>query len=114
MSKVSQVELATAIQVTFQQLQKYESGVNRVSASKLFGIAQALATPVSWFFEDCVANDQVDRAAMERSAQIRTLLASNDGVMLALTFARLCPRRRRQALELARTLADLQTRAQSA
>jgi transcriptional regulator with XRE-family HTH domain len=49
---VSQHELAPAIGVTFQQIQKYELGSNRVSASKLFGIAQALGVAVASFFAD--------------------------------------------------------------
>lgn len=48
---VTQVELASRIGVTFQQQQKYERGTNRVTASRLFLIAQALDEPVSSFFE---------------------------------------------------------------
>lgn len=47
----SQSELAEAIGITFQQVQKYERGANRVSASKLFEIAQKLDVPISYFFE---------------------------------------------------------------
>ena len=47
---VAQMALADAIGVTFQQVQKYESGVNRVSAPTLFLIAQALDEPVQNFF----------------------------------------------------------------
>ena len=49
---LSQTELATAVNLTFQQVQKYESGANRVSASRLFHIAEALDVPVSFFFDD--------------------------------------------------------------
>lgn len=48
---VSQDELAAAIGLTFQQVQKYERGSNRVSASKLFAIAQALGVPAGSFFD---------------------------------------------------------------
>ncbi|MBX3480125.1 MAG: helix-turn-helix transcriptional regulator [Caulobacter sp.] len=48
---VTQEGLAEALALTFQQIQKYERGANRVSASKLFAIAEALETPVGWFFE---------------------------------------------------------------
>jgi transcriptional regulator with XRE-family HTH domain len=49
---ISQVELGRAIGVRFQQVQKYESGVNRVSASRLWMIAEALDLHISHFFED--------------------------------------------------------------
>jgi transcriptional regulator with XRE-family HTH domain len=53
---LSQEKLAESIGLTFQQVQKYERGVNRVSASKLFYISQALHVPVSFFFEDMSAD----------------------------------------------------------
>ncbi|CAK0751329.1 Transcriptional regulator [Azospirillaceae bacterium] len=49
---MSQEKLGEAIGVTFQQLQKYERGANRISASRLFNLSQALNVPVSFFFED--------------------------------------------------------------
>ncbi|MEX2615564.1 MAG: helix-turn-helix transcriptional regulator [Alphaproteobacteria bacterium] len=52
MCGLSQTALANKIGLTFQQLQKYESGMNRISASKLWLIAQELDAPVQWFFAD--------------------------------------------------------------
>jgi transcriptional regulator with XRE-family HTH domain len=49
--RISQTKLGQAIGVTFQQIQKYESGTNRVGASNLFKIAQALSVDVSFFFD---------------------------------------------------------------
>jgi transcriptional regulator with XRE-family HTH domain len=49
---LSQTELAKAVNLTFQQVQKYESGANRVSASRLYHISEALDVPVSFFFDD--------------------------------------------------------------
>ena len=49
---MSQTELAKAVGLTFQQVQKYESGANRISASRLYHIAEALDVPVSFFFDD--------------------------------------------------------------
>lgn len=48
---LSQLELGRALNITFQQLQKYEKGVNRVSASRLFAIAQLFNLPIGWFFD---------------------------------------------------------------
>ena len=49
---LSQTELANAMGLTFQQLQKYERGMNRISASKLWQISQVLDVPVQWFFKE--------------------------------------------------------------
>lgn len=48
---MSQQQLAEAIGVTYQQAHKYERGLNRISAGRLYGIAQVLGVPVSWFFD---------------------------------------------------------------
>src|SRR5262245_48979155 len=47
---ISQEELARRIGLSFQQLQKYEVGENRISASRLFKLSEILAVPISWFF----------------------------------------------------------------
>lgn len=52
---MSQERLAHLIGVTFQQVQKYEKGVNRISASRLFEVSLALDLPVSHFFENLIA-----------------------------------------------------------
>ncbi|AVM74531.1 helix-turn-helix domain-containing protein [Magnetospirillum gryphiswaldense] len=49
---LSQTELAKSVGLTFQQVQKYESGANRISASRLYHISEALDVPVSFFFDD--------------------------------------------------------------
>src|SRR3954470_17706708 len=49
---LSQEKLGDAIGLTFQQVQKYERGANRISASRLFALSQALDVPVSFFFDD--------------------------------------------------------------
>lgn len=49
---MSQDQLGTALDITFQQVQKYERGVNRISASRLWDISQILDVPISYFFND--------------------------------------------------------------
>jgi transcriptional regulator with XRE-family HTH domain len=51
-SDMSQSSLARAIGLTFQQIQKYERGLNRISASRLFDLSRVLDAPVSFFFDD--------------------------------------------------------------
>ena len=60
---VSQAQLADALGVTFQQIQKYEDGTNRLSSSKLFAIAKTLNTPLSSFFEGL--EEPTDRAGVQ-------------------------------------------------
>ncbi len=49
---MNQTKLAKAVGVTYQQLQKYERGVNRIGASRLFNLSRVLGVPISFFFED--------------------------------------------------------------
>lgn len=51
---MSQEELASGIGITFQQVQKYERGTNRISVSRLVGICKVLRTPLDFFLEGCV------------------------------------------------------------
>ena len=64
-AKLTQEQLGKLIGITFQQVQKYEKGVNRVSAGTLYEIAQALRLPISWFFDEEVVGmiGQVDEPA---------------------------------------------------
>jgi transcriptional regulator with XRE-family HTH domain len=55
--KISQEELGADIGVTFQQIQKYESGGNRVSASRLYDVGRVLNCPITYFFDDIKAED---------------------------------------------------------
>jgi transcriptional regulator with XRE-family HTH domain len=49
---VSQEQLAAALGLTFQQVQKYERGTNRISASRLFQLSRVLDVPIAWFFDE--------------------------------------------------------------
>lgn len=58
---ISQARLATALGVSFQQVHKYETGVNRVSAGRLVTIAAALEVPISFFFETTAPREHRER-----------------------------------------------------
>src|SRR5687768_15605122 len=62
---LTQEQLASRLGVTFQQLQKYEKGVNRVSVSRLYHAAQILQVPILWFFEGLVGVERDDRRVAE-------------------------------------------------
>src|SRR5580698_9771315 len=104
--KISQEKLAEALGLTFQQVQKYERGANRISASKLYEIARALRVSIAWFFEglsDPTA-EPVDGAEEGETAPFaHNFLMSQEGVDLANLFPRLPQRRvRRRLVELVR------------
>jgi len=80
MRKVSQTELGDRVGVTFQQIQKYEKGSNRVSASMLVEIAGALDVDVRSFFEDISAN------ANDNPTPSDEFVVSRDGVLLNAAF----------------------------
>lgn len=104
---VSQRAVADALGVTFQQLQKYELGSNRISASKLYAAADALGRPIGWFFEGLAPIDTETGAPPNHArnlARIDDFLASRDGAELALRLSRIKPAHRRQILALTRAL----------
>ncbi|MDZ4373770.1 MAG: helix-turn-helix transcriptional regulator [Phenylobacterium sp.] len=100
---VSQERLAEALGITFQQVQKYERGANRVSASKLWEIAAALKTPVAYFYDGL--GDQETLAAQRDAAQ--DFMLSPEGIELMAAFPRISePTIRRKIVELVRVVAD--------
>jgi transcriptional regulator with XRE-family HTH domain len=103
---MSQEVLAEAIGVTFQQVQKYERGANRVSASRLWEIAQALGTPVSDFY-DGLDSALGDDPQGFMHAEVQAFLLTADGIELAGCVTRIRrPGVRRKLLELVKVLAD--------
>jgi transcriptional regulator with XRE-family HTH domain len=100
---VSQERLADALGITFQQVQKYERGANRVSASKLWEIAAALKTPVAYFYDGLGDQDTV--VAQREAAQ--EFIMSAEGAELIAAFPRIVePSIRRKIVELVRVVAD--------
>ena len=58
---LTQTKVAKAINVTFQQIQKYEKGTNGVSSSRLIQLSNFLKVPITYFFEDFVENNNIDK-----------------------------------------------------
>ena len=97
---VSQEELAAVLGITFQQVQKYERGANRVSASKLYETARTLKAPISFFFEGLPEGG--DREADATPDAIITFLGTPEGLQLAVLFPQIKNKRlRRSILEFA-------------
>jgi transcriptional regulator with XRE-family HTH domain len=105
--KITQEKLADALGLTFQQVQKYERGSNRVSASKLYEIATLLCVPVSYFYADLP--DPTESAGDDEDLRhaTRVLMATPDGQELATLYSRINrPRLREQVLLLVRLMAE--------
>lgn len=103
--RISQEKLAEALGLTFQQVQKYERASNRVSASKLFEIACALDTSVSYFYGEAEAADAGPPAAP--LPPMHEFLLTPEGPELVTLFQKLPHRRlRRKLVELVRVLVD--------
>ncbi|GGE49578.1 transcriptional regulator [Marinicauda pacifica] len=104
---MSQEKLGEELGVTFQQVQKYERGANRIGAGRLWNLARVLDVPVSFFFEGASENaGQSGFAEGDQTPIIDDFIQSADGVQLAQAFARIRDSKvRRRILELVRTLA---------
>ena len=107
---LTQQALAESLGLTFQQVQKYERGANRVSASKLYEIARALHVPVPYFFEglgDPTAGASAAGLDDASEQHVHGFLMTTEGLELAAAFPRITrPRLRRRILDLVRSLAD--------
>ena len=107
---LSQERLGKAIGLTFQQIQKYERGVNRIGASRLYGLSQVLGVPVSYFFEDMPAAVSESRGPVPRPSQAAAAnydadpMSHRETMELIKAYFRIeDPRTRRKLLELLRT-----------
>jgi transcriptional regulator with XRE-family HTH domain len=106
---LSQSDVAAALGLTFQQLQKYERGFNRVSSSRLFKLGQFFRVPVSVFFDGLESRPATAdaEACVVRAADSDTTLGSREALMLARYFQSIPdPHVRAAILELAERCAD--------
>jgi len=106
MMQMSQDRLGEKLGVTFQQVQKYERGANRVSASRLWGMSEILEVPIQYFFEGIRdINGAEGFADGDETPMVYDFINSTDGVQLASAYSRIAdPKIRRQVLQLVRAL----------
>jgi len=110
MLSMSQEKLGGALGLTFQQVQKYEKGTNRIGASRLQQISHILQVPVAFFFEGAPApHGQTDGAMTAPSpTYVSDFLATSDGLALTKAFMRIKePRLRRRIVDLVEEIAEL-------
>jgi transcriptional regulator with XRE-family HTH domain len=114
---MTQQQLAEQVGIKFQQIQKYETGANRVSASRLWDIADSLGVPVSFFFEGLVsANGDMAPAAAhapraataeDASGGAKDLMGDREAMDLVRTYYAIPENQRRRLFDLARVLSDV-------
>ena len=105
---LSQEALADQIDLTFQQVQKYERGTNRISASKLIDIARTLKAPIAYFFEGVgTQGEATGFSESDSEAFVHGFLMTNEGIELAEVFPRIkSAKQRRKVLDLVRAMAE--------
>jgi transcriptional regulator with XRE-family HTH domain len=106
---LSQEKLGETLGLTFQQVQKYEKGVNRIGAGRLFQIAGILNVPIEYFYEGYSAGEPGTGAANDDASTrpVMEFMASGEGLHLALAFMRIKDTKvRKCVIELIRSLAE--------
>jgi len=101
---MTQQKLADMVGIKFQQIQKYETGANRVSASRLWDIGEAMGVPAAFFFEGL--KEDVGRA-FEAGAVPADMLTDKEAMELVRTYYAIPEAQRRRLFELARVLSDV-------
>ncbi len=106
---MSQEKLGENLGITFQQIQKYEKGTNRVGASRLQAMSDALEVPVAYFFPDASAAAQGGMKE-ESAAFMMDFMSTSEGLDLSRAFTRIRnPKVRRKVVELVRAMAEDQS-----
>jgi transcriptional regulator with XRE-family HTH domain len=105
---ITQQQLAEQVGIKFQQIQKYETGMNRISASRLWDIAQTLEVPVAYFFEGMDGAETGAPAAdgVQQSGVPGDILADKEALELVRSYYAIPENQRRRLFELARVLSD--------
>ncbi len=107
---MSQEKLGEMLGLTFQQVQKYEKGTNRIGAGRLFHVSQILGVPVQFFYDDLPTEQSnlpgARRVDEEAATSVMDYVTSPEGLQLNRHFFRITdPRVRRRILDLVKTLA---------
>jgi len=100
---MTQQQLADQVGIKFQQIQKYETGANRVSASRLWAIAKSLQVDISFFFEGI----EGDEAQVEAGVAPSDVLSDKEALELLRSYYAIPENQRRRLFDLARVLSDV-------
>ena len=97
---MTQQQLADQVGIKFQQIQKYETGMNRVSASRLWDISATLSVPIAFFFEG------IDTRKGQTGEVVGDILADKEALELVRSYYAIPEQQRRRLFDLARVLSD--------
>ena len=107
---MSQEKLGELLGLTFQQVQKYEKGVNRIGAGRLFQVAHILGVPIDYFYEGVNGVGEGAPGFAElggASPPVMEFLSSGEGLQLSLAFMKIKdPKVRKRVLDLVKSLSD--------
>ncbi len=101
---MTQQELAGQVGVRFQQIQKYECGANRITASRLFDLSRAMNVTVQYFFDGMASANPAPNAANDAEQMEGDILSQKETLELVRAYYRLGERPRKRLLELAKAL----------
>lgn len=106
MLHISQEKLGDALGLTFQQVQKYEKGTNRIGGSRMRQISQVLQVPIQFFYDGAPGNkDFAPLGKGESPAFVDEFAATSDGISIARSFKKMAPTVRRAFVNLAEQMA---------
>ena len=101
---MSQEKLGDMLGLTFQQVQKYEKGVNRIGAGRLFEISRILGVPIDFFYEGVAAAGE---GRADAAQPVMAFVSSGEGLQLSLAFMKIKdPKVRKRVLDLVKSLAN--------
>ncbi len=104
MTGTTQQQLAEVVGIKFQQIQKYETGMNRVSASRLWDIANALNVDVPFFFQGL---DPDDKQETQSGVLPGDILSDKEALALLRSYYAIPENQRRRLFDLARVLSEV-------
>ncbi|MEM9495433.1 MAG: helix-turn-helix transcriptional regulator [Pseudomonadota bacterium] len=116
---MSQDKLGEALGLTFQQVQKYEKGINRIGASRIFKLSETLGVPIQFFYDDLDTGEGASPGFAEGETDSRDafmeLLSSADGVQLCRYYSEIKdPKVKKRVLDLVRSIAEAEAITQPA
>jgi transcriptional regulator with XRE-family HTH domain len=104
---MSQERLGDLLGLTFQQVQKYEKGVNRIGAGRLFEVARILNVPIDFFYEGLNATNPSGESTEAVAPPVMEFVSSGEGLQLSLAFMKIRDAKvRKRVLDLVKSLAD--------
>ncbi len=104
---MSQERLGELLGLTFQQVQKYEKGVNRIGAGRLFEVARILGVPIDYFYEGVTNQLAGGFSENDASPPVMEFVSSGEGLQLSLAFMKIKdPKLRKRVLDLVKQMAE--------